>query len=391
MLIVTILGFLLLATSLFTLKPVLGDTNSTFSSVTDENVLFDIGDENVCLQNNTPNLIQNPSFEGEYGSYTPPTPIDDCQFGVCQTAQIPKDGGWVPFWRSHNNNDPGYIIRQPEYKPACVGTDPCVFADRLRDGKEALQYFTFFSTHEAGIMQTVSVTPGETYCLSGWGHSWSAQDDDDAISGPEDGQLRQKIGIDPMGGTDWNSSNIIWSDQEESKLGRIQYDEYGLFTVTGKAKTEKMTVFFYSQPAYAVKHNNVYWDDTHLSMIPSIYTTTLTTTADIAILTTVSETIQLSQTVQFKVVGSGSLESYSWSAVISNTNGITPTLSQASGGLTDTLTITTSSAGLAVGSYSADVVINTTPETGNAPFTIPVRVTVADRLYSTYLPMILRE
>lgn len=359
-----------------------------------EPVPFDLADDeqNICLQSNTPNLIQNPSFEGEYKGYVPAEPLDDCPFGVCQTAQVPTEGGWIPFWRSHNDKDPGYIIRQPEYKPACVGTDPCVFPNRLRDGKEAQQYFTFFSTHEAGLMQTVDVVPGKTYCLSGWGHSWSAQDDDDAISGPEDGQLFQKIGIDPTGGQNWQSGDIVWSDQENNPLGRIQYDEYGLFTVTAKAEAEKVTIFFYSQPSYAVKHNNVYWDDTHLSLLDDQPTTLLAKSPDIYLLTTVTETQQVTQTIAFSVTGGGiDLENYRWSAVISPTNSLTPTLNRTTGTVTDTLVISVSTAGLQTGHYAADLRLSTTPETANMPTRIPIRVVIVDKLYGSYLPIIERK
>lgn len=345
-------------------------------------------EENICLLQENPNLIQNPSFEGNYASYVPPETIDDCLFGVCQTAQIPVEGGWIPFWRSHDDNDPEYIIRQPEYKPACIGTDPCIYSNRLRDGREALQYFTFYSTHEAGIMQTVSAVPGKSYCLSAWGHSWSAQDND-AISGPEDGELFQKVGIDPTGGTDWQSENIIWSDASNHAWGRIQYDEYGLFTVTAKAEAAEMTVFMYSQASYAVKHNNVYWDDTHLSEIVAVYTTTLTTTADISVLTNITNSVQTSQTVDFKLDGFGPLGNYSWNALVVNgSEQFTPTLSRNSGSVTDKLIISIDTSGLEIGSYSADVLLTTNPLTTNAPFTIPVRVTVADKIYQVYLSQI---
>ncbi|MFK7803196.1 MAG: hypothetical protein AB8G95_16300 [Anaerolineae bacterium] len=346
--------------------------------------------ENMCLLQGTPNLIQNPSFEGNYASYVPPETVDDCLFGVCQTAQIPEEGGWIPFWRSHDDNDPEYIIRQPEYKPACVGTDPCIFANRLRDGREALQYFTFFSTHEAGIMQTVTAEPGKSYCLSGWGHSWSAQDDD-AISGPEDGELFQKVGIDPTGGSDWQSEDIIWSDADNHPWGRIQYDEYGLFTVTAKAQAAEMTIFLYSQASYAVKHNDVYWDDTHLSEIQAVYTTTLTTTADISVLTALTQTVQATQTVNLNLSGFGPSVNHRWSAsVVTSTDGFTPTLSNDSGSIDDDLTIFVNTAGLEAGSYTADVLITTTPATTNAPFTIPVRVTVADKIYQVFLSQIVK-
>ncbi|MEM9776908.1 MAG: hypothetical protein AAF902_20185, partial [Chloroflexota bacterium] len=272
----------------------------------------------VCRQEPGPNLLQNPSFEGQYTSYVPAEPLPDCPAGICTTAQMPSD--WTPYWRSQKefeNPDP-VRFRQPEYKPACIGTEPCPFPNRLRDGSEALQYFTFFSTHEGGAMQTVSVEQGQTYCFSSWGHSWSAQDDGDAISGPDDGELFQKVGIDPTGGTDFRSSSIIWSDQETDPWGRIQYDEYGLFTISAVAEAGEITVFVYSQPRHPTKHNNVYWDDAYLSLVDPIFTSTITSTADINVLTTVTDTASVSQTIDFDVTGTVQIQTFTRSPIVTD-------------------------------------------------------------------------
>ncbi len=350
--------------------------------------------ENICLQQNSPNLLINPSFEGQYTTYVPDTPIDDCPAGVCTTAQIPA--GWTPFWRSHDDNDDPWIIRQPEYKPACIGTTPCPFPNRLRDGQEALQYFTFFSTHEGGAMQRITVTQGADYCFSGWGHSWSADDSDDAISGPVEGELYQKIGIDPTGGTDWTSTNIVWSDADNHPWGRIQYDEYGLFTVETTAESDHITVFVYSQPRFAMKHNDVYWDDTYLAQMTSVYTTSITATNDIIALTDITETVQISQSVDFSITGTGPLEGYTWTATITdpvgltNTLPLTPTFNRSSGGLTETLVISVDTTGLITGSYAADVLITTDPITGDTPIRVPIRVYIVEEVSRVYLPLTIK-
>ena len=380
----TMLG-IFLAVSLATTHTAAGepapqpDTPQTIKLLSSQN-----DEENICLNQNSVNFLRNPSFEGQYKTYVPTEPISDCPAGVCTTAQIPDE--WTPYWRSHNPADPEFIIRQPEYKPACINNATCPFPNRLRHGSEALQYFTFFSTHEGGVRQTVPVSAGLTYCLSTWGHSWSAQDSGDIVSGPEDGELFQKIGIDPTGGTDWMSADIIWSDQ------RMQYDVYGLFTVTAKAETDQMTVFLYSQPSFAVKHNDVYWDDAFLAQMTGVYTTSITTTENILAFTDISNTLQVSQSVNFSLTGTGPLEGYTWTAQISPTAGmtgtmmLTPTFNQSSGGITDTLIISVDTAGLTAGVYTADVIITTEPETGNTPIHIPVKAIIAEELKRVYLP-----
>ncbi|MEM8857245.1 MAG: hypothetical protein AAGD96_02935 [Chloroflexota bacterium] len=348
----------------------------------------------LCREQPGANLLGNPSFEGQYTSYVPAEPLPDCPAGVCTTAQMPAD--WIPYWRSQkefDNPDP-VRFRQPEYKPACIGDEPCPFPERLRDGAEALQYFTFFSTHEGGAQQTIEVEKGATYCFSSWGHSWSAQDDGDAISGPDDGELYQKVGIDPTGGTDFRSSDIIWSDQETDPWGRIQYDEYGLFTISAVAEADEITVFVYSQPRHPTKHNNVYWDDAYLSKMQTFYTTTLTTTANINLFTTITDTVSVSQTIDFAITGTVDTPTLTWSVEISNTSpiseylSITPTLSATTGNLTDSLSIQIDSTGLAIGNYGANIIISTAPRSDDSVFVIPVRVFIVDQITRTFLPRI---
>lgn len=322
------------------------------------------------------NLLQNPSFEGDYSVYNPPGGHPSCIWGPCMTAQMAA--GWTPWWRIHNDDDPEYIFRMPEYKPAeSFYTNP----DRVRSGDRAQQYFTFYSTHEAGVYQQVSATPGETYCFSAWGHSWSAQDSGDAFSGPEDGQLNQMVGIDPRGGTDWTSSSVIWSDGGQ---GRMQYDYYGEFVVTAVAESETITVFTYSQPRYAVKHNDVYWDDAQLTTTAVVQEVELVKeTGDAVILTTPS--VWREHTAVFRLEASVPLN---WEATLDNAGTIVPTLNRTSGGAGDTLTVTISSAGLPIGTYSNRITITTDPILFGTPFEIPVKVVVTDRLTRVYLPLV---
>jgi hypothetical protein len=197
-----------------------------------------------------PNLLYNPFFEEGYDkAYIPPPPgHPDCPSGECSSVIMAE--GWTPWWLTDHEFD-----HNPEYKRAdVIFTDPV----RVRSGQSAQQYFSFWSTHEAGFYQRVSVNNGQSYCFNIWGHAWSAVDDNDAYSGPDDGWLDQKVGIDPTGGTDPKSNNIIWGPP------RKQYDDYGQFGVCAYALSDHMTVFTYSRPLYPKQHNDVYWDDAEL-------------------------------------------------------------------------------------------------------------------------------
>lgn len=73
------------------------------------------------------------------------------------------------------------------------------------------QIWSDWTTYDAGVYQRITgATVGQKYrltgwCLSIWGHGLSQNPP------YQDGMIFQKIGIDPYGGTDPNSANIVWS------------------------------------------------------------------------------------------------------------------------------------------------------------------------------------
>src|SRR5690606_14873972 len=198
------------------------------------------------------------SFEHPYGAYNPPGGHGDCQWGPCNSAQTAA--GWTPYWRPGYESQTDTIV-MPEYKPADpIFTDPL----RVRTGNAAQVYFTVWTTHQAGFYQQVEVEAGKAYCYSVWAHSWSANDNDDAYSGPEYGNLRQRVGIDPTGGTDWQSGGIAWGEF------RVQPDIYQPFVVTATAQSDVITVYAYSENEWAVEHNDTYWDDAYLGEVEPV-------------------------------------------------------------------------------------------------------------------------
>jgi hypothetical protein len=324
------------------------------------------------LAGGSANLIENPSFEGQYSAYIPPNGHPDCPAGICVTAQMAPD--WIPWWRSHDPNDPDYIIRMPEYKPA----DPD-FQDppRVRSGEAAQQFFTFFSTHEAGFLQQIPVIPGLDYHFQIWGHAWSAEDDDDAYSGPEDGELYQKVGIDPTGGNDWQSSNIIWSAE------RLQYDTFGLFQISATAQSPTMTVFVYSQPNFPVKHNDVYWDDAGLfSSAPPVNPLAITLIADVDSPQTANYTVNIYWT------GDPSIQ---WNATLDPAGAITPILSANTGQAGQPLMVTLNTNGFPIGTYTTSLTLSANPAVPNSPVSIPIKLIVAEEVSAVYMPVILKQ
>src|SRR5579859_273225 len=206
-----------------------------------------------------PNLLQNPGFEAPYGKqccqtdlsqYYPNTPI----------AEVQVAWGWRAWWLQPNE-DPQHPSaggnpswHRPEWREANCGS-PC--ANRVRSGGDAQKYFTFWSVHDAGMLQQVSgITPGTLLRFSVYMQAWSTN----AQHGPSDHSqtMGMRVGIDPYGGTDAFSSNIIWTAPYDT------FDTWGLYSVQATAQAGTVTVFTRSTPHYGNQHNDIYVDDASL-------------------------------------------------------------------------------------------------------------------------------
>jgi LysM repeat protein len=197
------------------------------------------------------------------------------------TVQVPA--GWKAWWLPPNRNhasDPNFYQNHPNncYEDApegCVAWHNPEFRDtkgvtlgpsRIHDGTNSQKYFTFWSVHQAGVLQTVAVPAGSVVRFSAWMHAWSSnQDGREEIPGSyvSSGQssMHMKVGIDPCGGEDPWSPNIVWGSEHDT------YDQFGYYEVRATAQCDKVTVFTHSMPVKAMKHNDVYVDDAELVVI----------------------------------------------------------------------------------------------------------------------------
>ena len=334
----------------------------------------------VCAGLDGANLLQNPSFEGEYSAYIPPGGHDDCPTGTCGTAQMAD--GWTPYWRSHNPSDPAEIIRMPEYKPADAGQDP----PRTHDGDRAQQYFTPFSTHEAGFYQQVSVVPGNFYCFGIWGHSWSSSDDYPFTS---DSEIEQNIGIDPTGGTDWQSQDIVWGGPKQYYHEIGEDNAFGPFTLVVEAQSSQITVFTWSKPVWPVKHNDVYWDQAILLEAPEEPVMSLSRHGIAIVREPGSALYNLLVDISF-VQDPG----LTWSATADTGNTLDVTLwppvgpvgGNAAGTGDDDLSIRFSTESYSPGSYNATVTVESHPPVTGSPATVNVSLHIFEEIHNIYLP-----
>lgn len=178
-----------------------------------------------------------------------------------------------------------------------------------------------------------------------------------------------------MGGTDWESDNIIWSD------ARLQYDEFGLFVVEATAQADTITVFMHSAPELPTKHNDVYWDDAVLAIDKLL---TVSTEA-IFLMMDVDEPTIVTRTIEIEVT-----PAMSWTAVLNSGGTLIPQLSVAAGSDDTLIEISIDSSGLAVGTYTASFTISSGAGVANSPTTILITLAVVPEIWDNFLPFIKR-
>ncbi len=179
------------------------------------------------------NLLTNPGFESF-------VPLGDNAPG--EAAQ-----GWTP-WFLTGGDLPSYQA-PPTYGAA--GANP----DRVYGGINAQQYYSEFQTHDAGLYQRVTdITPGSTLRFSVYAYIWSSTFDDINVS-EEDGDATFQVGIDPTGGDDPASPNVVWSVPAE------RYDAYNEYVVIAVAAGDAVTVFVRSKVDFPVRNTYVFVDE----------------------------------------------------------------------------------------------------------------------------------
>jgi len=244
------------------------------------------------------NLLENPGFEGDYEVR--------CSFpGGKPWIAVPCDGpipsrpwqsvimakGWSAWWRPPNEDlsSKDFYATYPNYcgKSApgnCVPWHMPEYRDtrndlqdppRIHSGENSQKYFTFWSVHEGGVYQVVdNVRPGMALRFSIYMHAWSATKLNGLEPNPHFsfGQtgMHMKIGIDPTGGNDPWSQDVVWSPEKDV------YDKFERYEVQAVARSNKVTVFTYSRPENPMEHNDIYLDDAELVAVGGGFTAPVT-------------------------------------------------------------------------------------------------------------------
>jgi len=142
-------------------------------------------------------------------------------------------------------------------------TDPL----QVRDGSASWNINQGFGKFTAAGYQRVGgLTDGEVVKLTGYGWVYTCNDTTTSCIIAEAPYRRSdstagaqlKVGIDPTGGIDPNSPNVVWS------AAAAPYDQWAEMTVNAQVKGTEVTVFLWATQQYGMALNNVYWDQISL-------------------------------------------------------------------------------------------------------------------------------
>jgi LysM repeat protein len=133
--------------------------------------------------------------------------------------------------------------------------------------------FAFFGKMNAGYYQVVRNLPaGSIVEGSFYAHAWSCAEDNPPLSCGDPSAFYFRVGIDPNGGTDPFSGNIIWSN------ATFNYDNYGLVgpVQATVGQSGAATIFLQAYAKWDVKHNDGYYDNPSLKLLSTGETPTNT-------------------------------------------------------------------------------------------------------------------
>lgn len=179
--------------------------------------------------------------------------------------QVRVPEGWHAWWLIGNPlGEPGVAEHfRPEFGPKYAREFPY----RVREGAAALAMYNSYATHHAGVWARVPVVAGQEIRFSVWAHIWTgAGSGDPPVSDGDRYNYAVSVGIDPHGGTDPLSDEVIWSDE----LAYEAWDEYHQLSVSAVAQAAYVTVFTRGRCKWRVLHNDSYWDDARLEGSSSV-------------------------------------------------------------------------------------------------------------------------
>ncbi len=241
------------------------------------------------------NLLTNPDFEDERGWAFQ----DDVR-------EILVPNGWFAFWRPNPPDDlplPSNCPRRSDFgcywaRPEFHDVKASDFPNRVHSGERAVRYFGYGRMHQAGLYQTVEQIPlGVRLQFSVWLQAWMCANASACMGGKVSdapAHMHLQVGIDPSGGVDPWSSQVLWSPEGEA------FDHWQLFQVEATSEAGVATVFVRSRAEWdwARLNNDVYVDDARLEVVAlPVPATTSATLPGVRHLATATPSTRMTHTV----------------------------------------------------------------------------------------------
>ncbi len=199
----------------------------------------------ISTQAQETNLLVNGGFEAGFTS-------------LAGTQPRSVATGWTPWNAPRTASMASYQNTSPKYFAASAANANGV-VPRVRSGSDAQIYYAFYETFDGGIYQQITgITPGTELRFSVYAYVWSTTFDDPNVS-EEPGSVAFRVGIDPTGGTDALSSNVVYSTPT------VAYDAYRQSSVIVRATGSTVTVFIRASIGEPVQYTYIYLDDALLS------------------------------------------------------------------------------------------------------------------------------
>lgn len=209
------------------------------------------------------NLVDNPGFEGIGLPVTNSSPNPNNwtrdTFSGAQYGEIYSPSGWVTWWEEGEFKRPECKVI-PNQHP--FNAEPT----RIYQGYYSGMCFTFFGKQHAGYYQVVrDIPPNSKVQASFYAHAWTSNKDNPPTTDQEGDPYAFyfRVGIDPNGGTDPFSSNVVWSSPY------YHYDEFGLVGPLEGTVGESgaATMFMEAYGKWPNKHNDAYMDNPSLKLV----------------------------------------------------------------------------------------------------------------------------
>lgn len=216
-------------------------------------------------------------------------------------GNLTRPDGWS-LWCVHAREarhawDPGnklgWVVPEVKLTEALFNADgslqKMVYPERWYQGARSIAFFNTWKTSCGGLAQSVQVTPGKTYRFQMYAHAWDSNRDDPKCSGGAGceafamkwneiptryaGDQKKidalqstlfRVGIDPNGGDDPLSPDIVWSDEWAI------YNAFAPVAVEAKAQSDTITVFTMAMNRWMTKHNDRYMTRLSLTEVGSV-------------------------------------------------------------------------------------------------------------------------